>query len=215
MKRIGRTSVLASCLLALAPAVACSTDGHIRADDTATRMTSLREALLGTKRQASVAIGSLDGVIQGRGGDAKLGYEKYARDVAITEDAIKSVDKRYEAVRSEAKKYFEEWEKQLGDIGSDEIRKRSEERRAAQVQQIERIDRAMVDAREALTPFVNRLRDTRIYLATDLSSAGLQSLRPVFDQLSKENVLLDRKLDSVVTAVDDVAPGFRAEAPQE
>src|SRR4030095_1447132 len=133
----------ASWMLALAPAVACSTEGHVRADDTATRMTSLREALLGTKRQTSVAIGSLDGVIQGRGGDAKLGYEKYARDVAMTEDNVKSIDKRYDAVISEAKKYFEVWEKQLGDIGSDEIRKRSEERRAAQVQQIERIDRAM------------------------------------------------------------------------
>ncbi len=95
-----------------------------------------------------------------------------------TEKKREQVGKKLEEMKVEAEAYFAGWSESLQQIGSPDLRKRSEARMTETRDQFDGILDSVREARKAYEPFMTGLKDQWTYLGHDLNANGISSLRP-------------------------------------
>lgn len=78
----------------------------------------------------------------------------------------------------ENKQYFDMWKAQIATLHFDSIRERSDSRRADVTNRFEKVSQRYLDTQAVVRPVIAYLEDLRTALQTDMTSAGLEALKP-------------------------------------
>lgn len=98
--------------------------------------------------------------------------------------------------------YFTEWDQQIAAMANEDIRSRSQARRAEVSDSLKKISARYSKARDELQPLLSDLQDVRSALAADLTPNGIDSVKKPVDKLG-------RKAEDVKETLTALAADFR------
>ena len=148
---------------------------------------------------------SLNSLVGQPGTDLGTQYKQFVKEVKSTDKQAKKLRDRADKMNAQNGAYFEAWDKDLETIQNPDIRKRSEERRAAAFDSYKKIDTVMQSANESLDPFLADLRDIQRYLGNDLTAAGIAAISDVVKKADANASTVQERIDAVVAEIDRVA----------
>ena len=121
---------------------------------------------------------ALNGLVGSTSGDLRQQLERYSRGLEQLVSAKKRGDSAASRFARRSASYFEAWNKQLPTISDEQLRKESMARKADVMGQYQATSREQQDAQNGLGALIGYLKDIRKALSADLTTAGLQSVRP-------------------------------------
>ena len=167
----------------------CKSAGYVKSDVTAW---SLQDAAAGVRvesRDLGETMVALNALVGSTSGDLRQQLERYSRALDQCGAAKERGDSAASRFARRSASYFEAWNKQLPTISDEQLRKESMARKADVMGQYQTTSREHQDAQKGLGALIGYLKDIRKALSADLTTGGLQSVRP---SVSSANEMADK-----------------------
>lgn len=201
-----KIKMLTLCSLLVIGVSACaSTKGYKKAENTSSSMEKFNTEITNTRAQVDVALKALTDLAAAPEADLRKTFETFSKAVDRVEAHAKRVRARADKMSENGQSYFDAWRKEFVAISNPELRRRSEERLQQTIANYDSIITKMQAAKESFQPFQTDLKDIQTYLSVDLSSQGVQSLEDIIAKTQKDTVVLNKKLDEVITEISAVS----------
>jgi ElaB/YqjD/DUF883 family membrane-anchored ribosome-binding protein len=163
--------------------------GYAKRDILSSRVKSARDAQEEVKKEIQSALEQFGNVVNYQGGDLEATYKKLSGELERSEDSAETVRKRIRDVESVADALFSEWQTELGQYSSADLRRKSEVRLSQTRARYKEMLSAMNRAEQRIDPVLKPLRDHVLYLKHNLNARALAAIK---GELAKVDVQVDR-----------------------
>ena len=165
--------------------------GYAKRDILSSRVKSARDAQEDAKNEIQSALDQFGKVVAYQGGDLEDTYKKLNSELQSSEDSAETVRKRIKDVESVADALFSEWETELGQYSSTDLRRKSEAKLTQTKARYKDMLGAMNRAEQRIDPVLKPLRDQVLYLKHNLNARALAAMKG-------ELVKVDAQVDQLV-----------------
>lgn len=165
--------------------------GYAKRDILSDRVTSARDAQEDAKKEIQSTLEQFGKVVAYEGGDLEATYKKLSGELETSEDSAKAVRKRIADVESVADALFSEWERELGQYSSADLRRKSQAKLTQTRSRYKEMLGAMKRAEQRIEPVLKPLRDQVLYLKHNLNARALSAIKG-------ELVKVDAQVDQLV-----------------
>jgi hypothetical protein len=163
--------------------------GYAKRDILSSRVKSARDAQEDAKKDIQSALEQFGNVVAYQGGDLEGTYKKLNGELQNSEDSAETVRKRIRDVESVADALFSEWENELGQYSSTDLRRKSEAKLNQTKARYKDMLGAMNRAEQRIDPVLRPLRDQVLYLKHNLNARALAAMK---GELVKVDAQVDR-----------------------
>ncbi len=165
--------------------------GYAKRDILSSRVKSARDAQEEAKKDIQSALEQFGTVMSYQGGDLEATYKTLNSELQSSEDSAEIVRKRIRDVESVADALFSEWETELGQYSSANLRRKSEAKLTQTKARYKDMLSAMNRAEQRIDPVLKPLRDQVLYLKHNLNARALVAMKG-------ELVKIDAQVDRLV-----------------
>ena len=158
--------------------------GYAKRDILSSRVKSARDAQEDAKKDIQSTLEQFGNVVSYQGGDLEATYKKLS-----SEDSAETVRTRIRDVESVADALFSEWETELGQYSSADLRRKSEAKLTQPRARYKEMLGAMNRAEQRIDPVLKPLRDQVLYLKHNLNARALAAMK---GELVKVDAQVDR-----------------------
>jgi hypothetical protein len=212
---IMKTPALLLSLIAISALVSgCGTRGYNRADTAATSIQRAAARVDKGASQIETALAALADLVDNPGADLKPQFARFNASVNDLESLSKDVAGKSTTMQNKGSAYFQKWDEELARIQSEDIRSRSAARRTEVMQGFERVQANYQNTSVTLSPFLARLADIRTALSTDLTPAGLDSIRGSAGSARTEGASVQQSLRSLAADFKNLGVSLSPAVPQ-
>jgi hypothetical protein len=166
-------------LVTLAIFVGCRTQNYDRGDAAAR---SLQEAAMEVQVQSrylTFTMSALGDLINKPAGDLRPQFQQFSKYLDRLEDSARRNEKAARAAYNRNAAYVASWDRQITNMNYEVVRSRSEARRTEVTDRFNAVNNRYAEARTVMQPLLTYLNDIRRALGSDLTLAGIQSIKPV------------------------------------
>ena len=163
--------------------------GYAKRDILSSRVKSARDAQEDAKKDIQSTLEKFGNVVSYQGGDLEATYKKLSGELESSEDSAETVRKRIRDVESVADALFSEWETELGQYSSADLRRKSEAKLSQTNSRYKEMLGAMNRAEQRIDPVLKPLRDQVLYLKHNLNARALAAMK---GELVKVDAQVDR-----------------------
>ena len=219
MKTNMRTSKLAglgaSCALAVAVAflAGCASHGYDKGSATAAGLKESATKIEAADGQLDATLGSLNDLVNNPQADLRPQYKKYSGNVDDLAALAKHVDDAVNAMRAQGKEFFAKWNEELAAIKNEDIRTRSAARQKEVSDELLNVKRSYAETEIAFKPFMSDLRDVQKYLGTDLTPAGVATMKEPAAKANQAGATLKQSLSKLAADFKSLGIAMSAVAP--
>jgi phage-related protein len=118
------------------------------------------------------------------------------------------------SLRATAADYLNNWTNQMAAIQSEELRKRSSDRKDEVSGKISDVETSYQGVTNSLAPFTSDVKDIQTYLGTDLTPTGLNTIKDIVSKTKVDAVplrdsikKLQGSFDSLSASLSPIMPG--------
>jgi hypothetical protein len=147
-----------------------------------------------------------------QGGDLEERYDDLRNELERSEIAAKRVRARIESVRGVGDDLFDEWDEEIEEIQSPELRSKSETLRRDTHLRYEALVRAMEAASAKMDPVLVSFRDNVLFLKHNLNARAIASLRDTVLGIEDDVAALLRDMQSSIDQAEDFIRSMESEA---
>ena len=165
--------------------------GYAKRDILSTRVKSARDAQEDAKKEIQTTLEQFGKVVSYEGGDLEATYKKLNGELESSEDSAEAVRKKISDVESVADSLFTEWEQELGQYSSADLRRKSQAKLTQTKNRYREMLAAMKRAEQRIEPVLKPLRDQVLYLKHNLNARALSAIKG-------ELVKVDAQVDQLV-----------------
>jgi len=165
--------------------------GYAKRDILSSRVKSARDAQEEAKQEIQTTLEQFGKVVSYEGGDLEDTYKKLSGELETSEDGAENVKKRIQDVESVADALFSEWEQELGQYSSADLRRKSQAKLTQTKSRYKEMLTAMKRAEQRIEPVLKPLRDQVLYLKHNLNARALAAIKG-------ELVKVDAQVDQLV-----------------
>ena len=165
--------------------------GYAKRDILSSRVKSARDAQEDAKQEIQTTLEQFGKVVSYEGGDLEDTYKKLSGELEASEDSAEAVNKRIQDVESVADALFSEWEQELGQYSSADLRRKSQAKLTQTKGRYKDMLSAMKRAEQRIEPVLKPLRDQVLYLKHNLNARALAAIKG-------ELVKVDAQVDQLV-----------------
>ena len=165
--------------------------GYAKRDILSTRVKSARDAQEDAKQEIQTTLEQFGKVVDYEGGDLEATYKKLNGELENSEDSAEAVRKKISDVESVADALFSEWETELGQYSSADLRRKSQAKLTQTKNRYREMLGAMKRAEQRIEPVLKPLRDQVLYLKHNLNARALSAIKG-------ELVKVDAQVDQLV-----------------
>ncbi|MBD0316542.1 MAG: DUF2959 domain-containing protein [Nitrospiraceae bacterium] len=165
--------------------------GYPKRDLLSSRVKSARDAQEEAKQDIQSALQAFGKVVSYQGGDLEATYEKLSGELHASEASAETVRKRIKEVESVAKALFSEWNTELDQYSSKDLRRKSEARLNQTKARYNDMHAAMKRAEQRIDPVLKPLQDQVLYLKHNLNARAVAAIKG-------ELVKVDAQVDQLV-----------------
>lgn len=177
LKPIQLVVCLAACTTALLLGAGCASSGYDKGNKAADNIQSTANSIAALPTHIDSTLASLDALVNKPQPDLRPQYKEFTTQMSGVESTAKEIAKARRAMGERSKEFFAAWDAQLAQINNEDIKARSEARKAEVNQRMQNIKRSYTEAEVAFTPFMNELKDVQKYLSVDLTAGGLAAIK--------------------------------------
>jgi ElaB/YqjD/DUF883 family membrane-anchored ribosome-binding protein len=163
--------------------------GFAKRDLLSSRVTSARDAQEEAKKDIQSALDQFRKAVAYQGGDLEATYKNLNSELQSSEDSAEMVRKGIRDVESVADAFFSEWETELGQYSSADLRRKSEAKLTQTKTRYKDMLGAMNRAEPRIDPVLRLLRDQVLYLKHTLNARALATMK---GELVKVDAQVDR-----------------------
>ncbi len=174
------------------------TFGSHKRDILVSRVTNARDDQEQAKEQFKDALTRFREVVAVEPGNLEKTYDKLKADLDRCESRAKTVRERIASVEDVAEALFKEWEKELAQYQSAELRRASETRLRDTRRKYEQMFDAMQRAESKMEPVLVAFRDQVLYLKHNLNAQAIASLEGTVTTLERDVQQLIREMESSI-----------------
>jgi len=151
--------------------------GYAKRDILSSRVKSARDAQEEAKQEIQTTLEQFGKVVSYEGGDLEDTYKKLSGELEASEDSAEAVKKRIQDVESVADALFSEWEQELGQYSSADLRRKSQAKLTQTKGRYKEMLSAMKRAEQRIEPVLKPLRDQVLYLKHNLNARALAAIK--------------------------------------
>ncbi|MCX6937367.1 MAG: DUF2959 family protein [Verrucomicrobia bacterium] len=160
----------------------CASAGYDKAADTSISLRETANSISRGSAQVDATLATLTDLVNSPAENIKPQFQKFDDSVTKLASLSKEVGEDAADMEKQGSAYFKKWDEELAKINNEDIRSRSTERKSEVSERFSRVRVSYLRAKNAFTPLMSNLKDIRTALATDLTGAGLASIRSTANQ---------------------------------
>lgn len=166
------------------------------------RVAKAQDSQIEAQQEFTDALEQFRAVVAFDGGDLEDIYDRMSSRFEDTEAQADEVRDRIDAVENVAEALFDEWEGELEDYTSAELRRNSRQQLRDTQSRYNQLMRTMRRSEAALDPVLGQFRDQVLYLKHNLNAAAIGSLQDELPSIERE---VDRLIRDMQQAIDESA----------
>jgi hypothetical protein len=155
----------------------CASTGYEKAGHTTASIEKTASEIHKGNGQIDAVLFALASKVNNPEADIKPQFAKFDAALGKLESLSDDVSKQNAAMQAQGADYFRNWDAELAKIQNEDIRSRSAMRKDAVAARFDRVRVSYVKTKAAFQPFLSDLKDIRTSLATDLTVAGVASIK--------------------------------------
>jgi chromosome segregation ATPase len=196
--------VLVFVLAAALPMLASAAASPDKAEKVAQKMLDFDKSLAGANAQIDKTLQSMNSLKEGDG-DLMSKYKTFSKEVDNLDKMSQKAKSNAEKAGSVRDQYIQDWQKSQEQIQNPQLKASSEARRAELQPKIEAIKANLGSARDTFTPFMQDLKDLKVFLANQLNPAGITSAADLMSKCNEAGEKVKGDISKASDAVKDLA----------
>jgi len=181
----------------------CASHGYEKGDIAAASMQKAAAEVQAEQRALDATVSALGELVNTQGGDLGLLFRRYSDSLDHLVAAAHRTETTGKKMEVKNADYVDAWDRQLQSIDYQHIRDLSEARRAEVTNRMETVSRRYRESQAAVQPLISYFEDIRKALSTDLTPAGLESLKEVVTNADNNVVKVQTALDALSTELTE------------
>ena len=166
------------------------------------RVVAARDEQKAAGEQFKDALTRLKEVSGFSGGDLEKTYNSLNKDYERSAERAEAVHKRVRDVETVAEDLFSEWEKELKEISTDQLREDSRNKLRDTRRRYDDLHTALRRAEQSMDPVVRRFHDEVLYLKHNLNAAAIASLKGEASSIQLEISKLLEDMNAAIAQAD-------------
>ena len=162
------------------------------------RVQKARDAQEDAKQQFQSALEEFTAVTGYQGGDLEKMYNRLRDQLQRSESKAQAVGKRIDDVESVGEALFKEWQSELDQYSSPDLRRASEDRLGQTRLRYARLVAAMRSAEMKIEPVLTAFRDQVLFLKHNLNAQALASLQNELTTIQTDVAGLIREMEASI-----------------
>jgi hypothetical protein len=196
LEKITRCSAqVCAVAIALACLEGCATSGYQKGDVAAISMQRAATEVQAEGRAMDQTVATLRALVSEPNGDLRVPFKRFSRSLDRLIATAQRTENTGTTMQQKNLAYAQAWDLQLQSIDYQHIRQLSEARRNEVTNRFELVNRRYQESQAAVQPLISYFLDIRKALSSDLTAAGLDSLRGIVqnanDNVAKVQIALD------------------------
>lgn len=183
--------------------------GKEKRDILASRVQSAKDGQADAKKQFQSTLDRFSALVNADGGDLKPAYERAKSDLESSESKAQKVRDRIASVESVGGDLFKEWEAELGQYSSADLRSRSEQQLRDTRTRYDEMLGAMKRAESKMEPVLSAFRDNVLSLKHSLNAQAVASMRGTVLDLEREIASLIAEMERSMAEADRFVQGLK------
>lgn len=174
------------------------------------RVENARDAQSEAQEQFTSALEQFASVVQLKETDLKKAYDRLNGEYEDSVAAAEKVSARIDKVESVADDLFEEWESELDQYSSAELRRKSRNKLTATKSQYRKMLASMRRAEKSMTPVLRIFKDNVLFLKHNLNAQAIGALKGEFSTLKGKIDGLVKKMNEAIASSDQFISGLKS-----
>lgn len=166
------------------------------------RVEGARDAQQDGKEQFQSALEKFSDMLNYSGGDLEATYDKLNREYENSQTKAERVSARIDDVENVAGDLFDEWDTELDQYSSAQLRNSSEQKLRDTRRHYSQMITAMRKAESKMAPVLAALKDQVLYLKHNLNAAAISSLQQEFSTIKVDISALIQEMETSIDEAD-------------
>lgn len=166
------------------------------------RVKDAREAQSDAKQQVTSTYEQFTSLVNVEGGELEKTYKKMDKSLKKTEKSVAEVDDRIEAIEDVAGDLFDEWQEEIKQYSSQNLRKSSETKLANTKVRYNKMLKSMKAARKRINPVLEVFQDRVLFLKHNLNARALSSLKGEVGSIETKVDKLIKEMEAAIAEAD-------------
>lgn len=173
--------------------------GYEKRDILVDRVEDARDEQEQAKAQFTSALDQFKAVVDFEGGDLEDMYKELDAGYKKSKRAASDVGDKIDSVESVAEALFEEWEAELNDYNSEQLRTVSAQRLEETRSRYEQLIGAMERAEASIPPVLTAMQDQVLFLKHNLNAQAIASIQGTAEGIQKDIQSLIDEMEKSIT----------------
>ena len=162
--------------------------------------------------QLKATLGALNALTQKTQGDLRPAYNTFAAEVTNTVAAAATTAARVQWMDGEGQQYFKNWQDTITSIANESLRKKSQKRLETVRSEFDDVKKELKEASAKFKPFLSDLSDIQKTLASDVTAAGVKSVRSTVKSANWNHQFVDNAIKAALKDMDKMEKALSSEA---
>ncbi|MEN0020934.1 MAG: DUF2959 domain-containing protein [Planctomycetota bacterium] len=184
--------------------------GYEKREQLVDRVESARDEQQDAKEQFATTLEEFKSLTDFDGGDLEKTYNRLSRELKRSEDAASDVGRRIDAVEAVGDRLFSEWNRELDEYTSAELRRASEDQLRATQSQYDALLSAMRRAESRMAPVLASFNEQVLFLKHNLNARAIASLESTTLRLENEIDRLVAEMEASIAEADAFIQDLRS-----
>ena len=186
--------------------------GYAKRDILSSRVKSARDAQEDAKKEIQTTLEQFGKVVSYEGGDLEATYKKLSGELEASEDIAKLVRKKIADVESVAGALFSEWDQELSQYSSADLRRKSQAKLTQTKSRYKDMLADMKRAEQRIDPVLRPLRDQVLYLKHNLNARALAAIKGELVKVDAQVDQLVREMNRSIAEADKFIQSMEKES---
>lgn len=174
------------------------TFGYHKRDLLVSRVKDARDAQEDAKEQFQSALEKFSAVVEFQGGKLEEKYKQLKSELDKSQSKARSVRNHIADVEDVANALFDEWESELDQYASNDLRRSSEQKLKQTRQRYSQLITAMKRAESKIAPVLTAFSDQVLYLKHNLNAQAIASLQDEFTSVETDIATLIKEMEASI-----------------
>jgi hypothetical protein len=142
-------------------------------------------------------------------------FKSLSKDIDKSEKLWKTANKSFDSMQKAGNKLFSSWQKEVDTFTNEQMKQISMEQLEKGNAKYQQMVEQMSAAKEAYEPFISSLNEQALFMGRDLSTAAIEALQPLAEELNASAATLLASIDAVLNQEVEVADAEESAEPEE
>lgn len=195
MKTTKANLIALAAVAGLALALAgCASSGYQKGTKTAENIQAAANRIAALPGGIDQTLAALDDLVQKPQADLRPQFKKFSSELANMTSEAKAIADARRGMGGQGKEFFAKWDEELAKIHNEDIKARSQSRKAEVQQKLQAIKQSYGEAEVSFKPFLADLKDVEKFLSVDLTTDGVSAMKGTAAKATRDSGSLKRNL---------------------